>query len=181
MNVPPVRPCLHRRSVLGAAAGLVGVLAGCSTAPAKDPQTGASTPQGDPPSTPGASLSASASSAPASSGPASSGPVPSAEPADGTGVAIAAVDDLTVGGGAVVPTKGGPVLLVRTSGDQVSAYRAACPHAGVTVNAPSGGTVTCPAHGSRFNSRNGSRISGPATEGLTPVRAKVAGGKVFLT
>ncbi len=177
MNLPPVGPCLHRRSVLAAAAGLVGVLAGCSTAPAEDPQARASTPQEVPPSSPADPAPAD----PASSGPVSSGPGPSAEPADGTGVAIAAVDDLTVGGGAVVPTKGGPVLLVRTSGDRVLAYRAACPHAGVTVNAPSGGTVTCPAHGSRFDSRDGSRISGPATKGLTPVRATVTGGQVFLT
>jgi cytochrome b6-f complex iron-sulfur subunit len=164
MNVPPVHPCLHRRAVLAGAAGLVGTLAGCSTAPSDVPQVRASTPQEE--------------SAPTASAPATS--APAAEPADGTGVVIATVADLAVGGGAVVPTKGGPVLLVRTKGDRVSAYRAACPHAGVIVNAPSGGTVTCPAHHSRFSASDGARISGPAKQGLTPVPSKITGGRVYL-
>jgi cytochrome b6-f complex iron-sulfur subunit len=172
----PVIPCLRRRSVLAAAVGLVGVVAGCGTEAADDPRTAASTPVEDPaptaaapgpvdPTVPGAGASAGVE----------------AEPADGTGVAIADIDELAVGGGAVVPTKGGPVVLVRASGDRVSAYRAACPHAGVTVNAPSDGTITCPAHGSRFRAGTGARIAGPATEGLTRVSSTTTGGKVYLT
>jgi cytochrome b6-f complex iron-sulfur subunit len=181
MTDAPVHPRLHRRSILAVAAGLVGVLAGCGTEPSDDPLAQASTPVQDPPSTPAAAGSSDAAlpdGAPTEGAPTDG--APAAEPADGTGVAIAAVADLTVGGGAVVSTKGGPVLLVRTRDDTVSAYRAACPHAGVTVNAPSGGTVTCPAHGSRFKAGDGSRISGPATEGLARLRAKTTGGSVYL-
>jgi cytochrome b6-f complex iron-sulfur subunit len=174
MTDAPVHPCLHRRSVLAVAAGLVGVLAGCGTEPPGEPEAQASTPVQDPP------VSGAAPSGAAPSGTAPSDPPPVPEPADGTGVAIAVVAELPVGGGAVVPTKGGPVVLVRAGGDRVSAYRAACPHAGVTVNAPSGGTVTCPAHGSRFRAADGSRISGPATEGLERVRARTVKGQVFL-
>ena len=53
-----------------------------------------------------------------------------------------------------------------------------CPHAGVTVDAPEGGTITCPGHGSIFDATTGDMKKGPATSGLTKVAVEVSGDSI---
>lgn len=95
-----------------------------------------------------------------------------------TGTRLARLADLPAGGGRVVTTASGQkVLLVRT-GNAVKAYDAACPHQGAAVRPPSGGTITCPLHGSQFSAADGSLRKGPAKSGLAEMRVTVVNGEV---
>lgn len=94
---------------------------------------------------------------------------------------IAALADVPDGGGLVAgnPATSKPLVLVRT-GDTIKAYDATCPHQGVAVSPPEGGTIKCPSHGSTFNASDGAVTKGPATKGLTEVPVKVEAGQVVL-
>lgn len=98
------------------------------------------------------------------------------------GTALVALADVPQGGGAVVAAPGGKMIVVaRISATEVKAYDASCPHQGQPVGEPSGGTITCPAHGSQFSSSDGSMKKGPATSGLRAVAVKIDGDQVVLT
>jgi cytochrome b6-f complex iron-sulfur subunit len=144
-------PCeLSRRALFGGA-GAVGaalILAACDASPGP---SGASTPT------------------------TAAAPLPSPTPAGPPG-ALVALDDLTVGQGLIAP---GPVLVVRASDDAVTAYDAVCPHQRVTIGTPdASGTITCPGHGARFAVADGKLLSGPAPNGLRPVKVAVRDGFV---
>ncbi len=89
------------------------------------------------------------------------------------------MDDVPEGSALAVTSGGGPLLLVRTSGDAVSAYSAVCPHQGCTV-APLGDRLVCPCHGSSFDPASGAVLQGPATSDLTAVPVAVVDGEVVL-
>lgn len=92
---------------------------------------------------------------------------------------VAAVADVPDGGGLVVDGPDGKVLLVRT-GQDVTAYNAACTHMGTPVAAPEGGVATCPNHGSQFDTATGDVRKGPATKPLPTIGVKVEGDQVVL-
>lgn len=95
--------------------------------------------------------------------------------------ALVALADVPEGGGAVVDNpNGGKIVVARTSATEVKAFNATCPHQGSIVGEPSGGTITCPSHGSQFGSSDGSLKKGPATNGLTAINVKVEGDQVVL-
>lgn len=99
----------------------------------------------------------------------------------GGGQALTELNDIPEGGGVVVDNpSGGKVLIVRTSGDSVKAFNAACTHQGTPVDPPEGGTITCPNHGSQFDASTGALKRGPATVGLKEVSVKVEGTNVVL-
>ena len=99
----------------------------------------------------------------------------------GAGTKLAALSDVPEGGGAVVNKPGGgKILLVRTSGDEVKAFNAACKHKGTIVDQPKNGTITCSAHGSQYDAATGSLKKGPATAGLDTVSVKVEGTDVVM-
>lgn len=98
------------------------------------------------------------------------------------GTALVALADVPEGGGAVVDAPGGKKIVVaRISATEVKAYDATCPHQGSMVAEPSGGTITCPSHGSQFGASDGAVKKGPATTGLRAVAVKVDGDQVVLT
>jgi cytochrome b6-f complex iron-sulfur subunit len=98
------------------------------------------------------------------------------------GTALVALADVPEGGGAVVDAPGGKKIVVaRISATEVKAYDASCPHQGSLVGEPSGGTITCPSHGSQFGAADGAVKKGPATTGLKAVAVKVDGDQVVLT
>jgi Rieske Fe-S protein len=98
------------------------------------------------------------------------------------GTALVALADVPEGGGALVDGPGGKKIVVaRISATEVKAYDATCTHQGSTVAEPSGGTITCPSHGSQFSSADGAVKKGPATTGLRAVGVKIAGDQVVLT
>ncbi|GAA0235535.1 hypothetical protein GCM10010492_38120 [Saccharothrix mutabilis subsp. mutabilis] len=150
-------PGLSRRSMLCGvlvALAVPGGLAACGTASTPTATTGGTAPGttgGSAPTTTG--------------GPAAEGIVSLSEVPDGGGVVVEA---------------GGKSLVVTRSGSTVKAFDAACPHAGTTVGAPSGGTITCPNHGSQFAASDGAVKKGPATSGLKAVAVKVQGDQVVL-
>jgi cytochrome b6-f complex iron-sulfur subunit len=97
------------------------------------------------------------------------------------GAKLAALADVPQGSGKLVDKPGGgKLLLVRTSGDEVKAFNAACKHKGTIVNPPQNGTITCPAHGSQYDGATGALKKGPATAGLDVVQVKVDGSDVVL-
>ncbi|CAM3476435.1 Rieske (2Fe-2S) protein [Kibdelosporangium persicum] len=98
--------------------------------------------------------------------------------AGGGATPLAKLADVPVGGGTIVNGGPGRVLLVRPSENEVRGYDPVCPHAGASVGLPSGGTITCPAHGSVFNASSGDVQKGPATTGLTPVNVKIDGDNI---
>ena len=105
----------------------------------------------------------------------------SVPPLSGAPIAgIAALADVPVGGGTVVQTPGGPVVLVQPTAGTVAGFSAVCPHQGSTVGAPQDGVIVCPSHGSRFGAADGAVQGGPATVGLAPVPVTVVNGQVAL-
>jgi nitrite reductase/ring-hydroxylating ferredoxin subunit len=92
---------------------------------------------------------------------------------------LAQLSDVPVGGGKVVnQSDGTKVLIVRPAANEVKAFNAACPHVGVIVNPPEGKTITCPGHGSQFDTATGALKKGPATRGLTAVPVKIEGQQI---
>ncbi|WP_233221187.1 Rieske (2Fe-2S) protein [Streptomyces carminius] len=91
---------------------------------------------------------------------------------------MAKLADVPVGSGTIVDGPSGKVLIVRPSENEVKGLNPTCPHAGVTVSRPAGGTITCPGHGSVFDAATGDRKKGPATTGLIPIPVKISGDSV---
>ncbi|MFD4642949.1 Rieske (2Fe-2S) protein [Lentzea sp. NPDC058436] len=129
-------------------------------------------------------VTACSSSTPAGSGnstPTQGGSEPTGS-AGSAGTSLVALADVPEGGGAVVDAPGGKKIVVaRISATEVKAYDATCPHQGSMVAEPSGGTITCPSHGSQFGASDGAVKKGPATTGLKAVGVKVDGDQVVLT
>jgi nitrite reductase/ring-hydroxylating ferredoxin subunit len=77
----------------------------------------------------------------------------------------------------------GPVAVYHI-GNDVVAVQDLCPHAGAMlsngeVNVDDG-VVTCPEHGSRFDTRSGERLRGPADQGLGTFPIVVEDGQAYL-
>lgn len=121
-----------------------------------------------------ASLAACASETPAGN----PAPPPTGGGTASGGTTLAKLSDVPVGGGTIVTGPSGKVLLLRPSQNEVRGLDPVCPHAGVTVDPPQGGTITCPGHGSTFDGKSGSVTNGPATTGLTPVNVKISGDSI---
>lgn len=93
-----------------------------------------------------------------------------------------AFTDLTVVGGAMklnVPALDYQVLIIRTGVDTVSALSTVCTHAGCQVELPQNDQIKCPCHGSSF-SLTGEVISGPATEHLPQIDARIENNQILL-
>ncbi len=156
----PTQGGLTRRGVLAgtalAAAGMA--LAGC--ADTVDSATPASTEPGE-----------SASPQPSGDGSATSGP---------TSAPLVGVNDFPVGGGAIVDSAAGTLVITHPDDDVFLAFDARCPHAGCIVKEVTENTVLCACHGSTFDGSTGDRLEGPAPSGLEGVAVRVEGGSVYL-
>ena len=77
----------------------------------------------------------------------------------------------------------GPVAIYHIGADLV-AVEDLCPHAGAVLSqgevSVDDGVVTCPEHGSRFDTRTGERLRGPADEGLKTYPVVVEDGQAYL-
>ena len=83
-----------------------------------------------------------------------------------SGTVLAPVADIPEGGGVVLTkTK---IVLTRT-GNQIAAFSAVCTHEACLVNDVQNGLISCPCHGSTFDSATGAVRSGPATSPLPAV------------
>jgi Rieske Fe-S protein len=172
----PMRPCAcanstRRNVLLGAGAvGATAVLAACGTSTGGNAN---GTDFSDNPA-PAGSAGAQANGA----GPVdTAGPGGTAGPKAGNGggsTPIAKVADVKVGGGVI---KGDYVVTQPVAGT-FKAFSTVCPHAGCNVNKIDGGVISCPCHGSQFSVKDGSVVTGPATQGLTGKPVKAVGGNV---
>ncbi|HJP31611.1 MAG TPA: Rieske (2Fe-2S) protein [Candidatus Latescibacteria bacterium] len=82
---------------------------------------------------------------------------------------------LQIGGAVKVTPEGSydPVIIVRLSEEDFTAYSSTCPHFSCEVDLPdANGIVLCPCHGSLFDLR-GRHIEGPAGTDLSPVPLEV--------
>lgn len=126
----------------------------------------------------GSSGSAGAGSTPAQGGTTQSG---SSDPVGTPGQSLVPLVSVPEGGGVVVDGPGGKkIVVVRVSANEVKAYDATCTHQGATVGKPSGGVITCPAHGSQFAAADGAVKKGPAASALRAVAVKLEGDQVVL-
>jgi Rieske Fe-S protein len=174
----PMRPCAcahstRRNVLLGAGAvGATAVLAACGTA------GGANANGTDFSNDPAPAGSGPANANPGSGG-STAGPGGTAGPNAGDGggsTPIAKVADVKVGSGVI---KGDYVVTQPVAGT-FKAFSTVCPHAGCNVNKIDAGVISCPCHGSQFSVKDGSVITGPATQGLTGKAVKAQGSNVVL-
>ena len=76
---------------------------------------------------------------------------------------------LQIGGAVKVTLEGSfdPVIIVRLTEHDFTAYSSTCPHFGCEVDLPDAdGIVLCPCHNSTFTMAGGERLGGPAPRGL---------------
>ncbi len=161
------RGAVSRRGVLAGSAAAVAVMALGACASSNETSAEATTPEG--PTTQAPSESAS-----------SSQPEESATGSAPTGEPLAGTDDFPVGGGAIVVTASGPVVITHPTDTEFLAFDGRCPHAGCPVAEVNENTILCTCHGSTFDGSTGDRLEGPAPTGLKPVAIEVAGGEIFL-
>ena len=164
------RGSVSRRGVLAGSAAAVAVLAlGACASPEETSGSGAATSSG--PATPSETESATPT-----------GSEESATPTEGspTGDPLAGTGDFPVGGGVVVKTASGPVVVTHPTDTEFLAFNGTCPHAGCPVTEVLENTIICNCHGSTFDGNTGDRLGGPAPTGLEPVPIQVAGGEIFL-
>lgn len=93
-----------------------------------------------------------------------------------SGRPLAAVSAIPDGGGVVL---GSPAVVLTRRGSQVHAFSAICTHEGCRVDRVSGGAISCPCHGSRFDAVTGKVLGGPAPRPLPAVPVTVRGGEVY--
>lgn len=104
-------------------------------------------------------------------------PAASGAPQAAAGTVVIALADIPVGGSKAATIGNDPVLVTQPTAGTVACYSAVCPHQGCTVGA-TGKDFACPCHGSRFDSKTGAVITGPAVTGLTVIKVTISGNSV---
>ncbi len=155
--------------MLAGSAAAVAVMALGACASGEETSTSATPTTGEPTTQPPAE-SESATPTEDSSG---EGGGPSGEPLAGT-------SDFPVGGGVVVKTADGPVVITHHSDTEFLAFIGRCPHAGCPVTEVLENTILCNCHGSVFDGSTGQRLEGPAPTGLEAVPIPVSDGEIYL-
>jgi Rieske Fe-S protein len=92
----------------------------------------------------------------------------------GGGATLAKVADVQVGGGIISSA----YVITQPEEGTFKAFKKTCPHAGCAVNKIDAGVIKCPCHGSQFSIKDGSVITGPATQGLAETPVKVNGSNI---
>lgn len=93
-----------------------------------------------------------------------------------TGTSLANVDDVPVGGCAVVEKH--KLVVTQPTAGEFKAFSAVCTHQGCLVSSSSDGVIPCRCHGTDFSITDGSVLKGPAEEPLEEVRVVVRDGVV---
>jgi Rieske Fe-S protein len=160
------RPVASRRIVFQglSALGVAAVLAGCGG----DDEP---TPSAEATDTPSPSESPSPTEPP----PSSASPSDQASPKEQK-PALATTDEIPVGGGIVLT--GPRIVIVQPTVGEFLAWSAICKHQGQTVGSVDNNVITCPFHGSQYDSATGSVVGGPAPSGLDPIPIRVAGKRI---
>lgn len=94
------------------------------------------------------------------------------------GASLGAASEVPVGSAAIFADQQ-TVVAQPTAGEYV-AFSATCTHQGCQVSEVEGAELVCTCHGSRFSIKDGSVISGPATEPLGGQEVTVKGDQLVL-
>lgn len=106
-------------------------------------------------------------------------PTPSEAPnGQKSAIQVASTTDVPVGGGLVVAKDN--IVITQPAAGEFKAFSAVCPHVGCLLDKVANGTINCPCHGSTFRISDGSVVTGPATQALTPVAVTVANGMITI-
>lgn len=104
----------------------------------------------------------------------------------GRRVRLFAIDDIAGRLGLVMRIEDSPVgpLAVFHIAGEILAVEDRCPHAGATLSqgpvSLDDGIVTCPEHGSRFDTQTGERVRGPADDPIRTFRVSVEDGSAYV-
>ena len=86
---------------------------------------------------------------------------------------VCKISSIPVGGGKIIRSSLGDLLVTQPRKNTFRAFSARCTHEGCIVgsgkagaNVVSGGIVTCNCHGAKFNADDGRAVSGPARSAL---------------
>jgi Rieske Fe-S protein len=90
---------------------------------------------------------------------------------------LAQASQIPAGGGVIL--SGPKVVLTKGSDGTVRGFSAVCTHQACTVNRVSGGVISCPCHGSKYDANTGAVVGGPAPAPLAKVAVVVRGDDVF--
>lgn len=104
----------------------------------------------------------------------------SSQSAPPSGEVLATTGEFPTGGGKVVTTGSGVVVVTQPADGQFKAFSGRCPHQGCPVTEVLENTIFCNCHGSTFDAETGDRMEGPAPVGLTPVAISVEGDQIVL-
>ena len=80
--------------------------------------------------------------------------------------------------GKIVAKRG--VVVTQTKKGRFRVFSASCTHQGCRVSSVDRKEIGCPCHGSRFSSKNGYVLAGPATRDLPPVDFVIEDGVLYL-
>jgi Rieske Fe-S protein len=90
---------------------------------------------------------------------------------------LAAVADVPVGGGLVLPDA--DVVLTQPRANVFAGFSATCTHQGCRVDQVRDGTIVCPCHGAAYSISDGSVVAGPAPSALPHVAVVSRRGQLF--
>jgi Rieske Fe-S protein len=96
----------------------------------------------------------------------------------GGGKPLGPASAVPVGGGRIYTSA--QVVVTQPSDGEYKAFSAVCTHAECILDQVADGTIDCPCHGSRFSVKDGSVVTGPATEPLPGVQVSVRSGQLSL-
>ncbi len=158
------RAAMTRRGLLAGSATVAAALALSACAGSEDTATGGATDSG------GGSDQSESAAASESAGAGS----------ESAGAVLATVGEFPTGGGKVVSTDAGVVVVTEPADGEYRAFNGKCPHQGCPVSEVLENTIICQCHGSVFDASTGDRLEGPAPVGLTPVDIVVQGDSIRL-
>ncbi len=95
------------------------------------------------------------------------------------GTVLAPVSQVPAGGGVILSKS--KIVLTKGTDGTIHGFSAVCTHQGCTVNNISGGVISCPCHGSRFDAQTGAVVGGPAPAPLPKIAVVVRGTDVYTT
>lgn len=95
------------------------------------------------------------------------------------GTLLAPLSQVPAGGGVILSKS--KIVLTKGTDGTIHGFSAVCTHQGCTVDNISGGVISCPCHGSRYDAQTGAVVGGPAPAPLPKVAVVVRGTDVYTT